>query len=363
MAVVDSTYHNLLQTIIDDGFIYEDPNRKGVDRIQIPTYTFKHDFKDGFPAITTKELYWKGVVGELLWILRGDTNIKYLIDNGINIWNKDAYNYYLKLCKKDSWSPMTYESWLVHIKDSDFFKLPIRNVGGDLGRIYGAQLRKWHDNWYPPMDAYVGEHKTIDQFAELINTLKTNPMATKKTVTFWNPVEKDECVLTPCHWSFEILVEPLTFWDRVDLMFQPDSISTSGDLTLVKESLDEVNIPEYQFTLKWHQHSVDTFLGLPFNIASYALLAQIIGKMTNMIPKGIIGDLSNVHIYEPHLDAVKEQLSRDTDKYGKCELDIKDVGWNESTEDILEHLMINDFKLKGYKSYPRIPAEMLAYNK
>ena len=90
MAKIDGSYKQLLETILKDGFKYEDPNRKGVNRIQIPTYTFKHDFKDGFPAITTKDLYWKGVVGELLWILRGDTNIKYLIDNNINIWNKDA---------------------------------------------------------------------------------------------------------------------------------------------------------------------------------------------------------------------------------------------------------------------------------
>jgi thymidylate synthase len=164
--------------------------------------------------------------------------------------------------------------------------------------------------------------------------------------------------LPPCHWSFEILVEPIP--PNVVELFP------SGQLVDLNK---QTSSPKHQFTLKWHQRSVDTFLGLPFNIASYALLSQIIGKMTNMIPKGIIGDLSNVHIYEPHLDAVKEQLSRDVDMYGGCELrtvnnSILNINpKEENLDELFRLLMVQDFELKGYESYPRIPVEMLAYKK
>lgn len=266
MAKIDEKFHNLLQHILNEGYRYEDPNRKGVYRRQISDYKIIYDFRDGFPALTTKKLAWKSVVSELLWILRGNTNIKYLVDNNINIWNKDAYNYYLKQCDKipvPQENRFTYEDWLTHLKNKNL------NRFGDIGRGYGAQLRNWtglssieQDGFDEDGDEiYTVDNKGIDQFTELINTLKANPMATKKTVTFWNPAEKDQCALTPCHWSFEILVEPLKFWDRVNLMYKPNAISTSGDLTLVRESLEEANIPKYQFTLKWHQHSVDTFLG------------------------------------------------------------------------------------------------------
>ncbi len=342
MAKIDKEYHKLLNNIVENGFKYEDPNRKGVQRIQIPSYTIKHDFKDGFPAITTKKLYWKGVVGELLWFLRGDTNIKYLVDNGINIWNKDAYNYLKKGGYKGS-----YEKYLQLCKDSEFVGV------GDLGRVYGAQWRDWAD------EKGVGYiHSSIDQISNLINGLKNNPMGTKHIVTAWNPAELDDMALPPCHWSFEILVEPI---DKVQRAKETIEKISKGDLS--------DSLPKYQFTLKWHQRSVDTFLGLPFNIASYALLAQIIGKLTNMIPKGIIGDLSNVHIYEPHLDAVKEQLLRDVDMYGGCELYFSDTNLvvdndpNISFDEALDIVEIREFKLKNYNSYPRIPAEMLAYNK
>ena len=337
MAKIDKKYHVLLRKILKKGFRYEDPNRKGTYRIQIPNHTFKHNFEYGFPAITTKKLYWKGVVGELLWFLRGDTNIKYLVDNGINIWNKDAYNYYCQ--KYDIDKSFTIDYFIDCIKKGKKFK-------SDLGRVYGAQWRDFNRPY---------SIKGLDQISNLIKGLKENPMGTRHIVTAWNPAELNDMALPPCHWSFEILVEPLSVSKQP--LFKKDN-SEKG--WTVNE-----NRPKYQFTLKWHQRSVDTFLGLPFNIASYALLAQIIGKLTNMRPKGIIGDLSNVHIYEPHLEAVKEQLSRDVDKYQspifKCfvEPNVKE----DITNEFLDLLKISDFELEGYESYPRIPAEMLAYNK
>ena len=348
MAKIDKSYHKLLNEILKKGYKYEDPNRKDVHRIEIPSYQIKHDFKDGFPAITTKKLYWKGIVGELLFFLRGDTNIKYLLDNNINIWNKDAYNYYCKNVR----NPLSFEIWLDNIKSHNLYE-----KSGDLGRVYGSQWRN-----------FMGYADDVDQFSNLIKGLKETPMGTKHIVTAWNPAELKDMALPPCHWSFEILVEPISVENRFKMYAGCDIKSKY----VTDEDMDYLNVPKHTFTLKWHQRSVDTFLGLIFNIASYALLAQIIGKLTNMKPKGIIGDLSNVHIYENHLDAVKTQLKRDVDKHSNCNLTMKDefhyINDKELVGDIpineiIEKMKINFFKLENYTSEESIPAKMLAYNK
>ena len=236
MAKIDKSYHKLLNEILKKGYKYEDPNRKDVHRIEIPSYQIKHDFKDGFPAITTKKLYWKGIVGELLFFLRGDTNIKYLLDNNINIWNKDAYNYYCKNVR----NPLSFEIWLDNIKSHN-----LHETSGDLGRVYGAQWRN-----------FMGYADDVDQFSNLIKELKKTPMGTKHIVTAWNPAELEDMALPPCHWSFEILVEPLDFNDRSNI-----ANPTNGSIVKYPEFWDKLNVPKYQFTLKWHQRSVDTFLG------------------------------------------------------------------------------------------------------
>jgi len=343
-------FHNLIETILNKGFTYTDKSRD-IKRIQIPHYTFIHDFKDGFPAITTKKLYWKGVVGELLWFLRGDTNIKYLVDNDINIWNKDAYNWFLK----NNILPEDQEN---HKKIIENLGEYLKGNNVNLGRVYGAQWRSWAAT---VDDYYMGrEERIIDQISNLIKGLKENPMGTRHIVTAWNPAELDKMALPPCHWSFEILVEPLK--DKCNCS-ESESINCGKPLTVGK-------CQQYQFTLKWHQRSVDTFLGLPFNIASYALLAYIIGKLTNMVPKGIIGDLSNVHLYENHIDAAKELLTRKP--YKLPELGIMDhindlinnynhKSWpNINLNELFNNFRIKDFKLLDYKSHPAIKAEMIA---
>ena len=389
MASIDKKYHRLLQTILDEGFTYEDPNRKGVKRIQIPSVRFEHQFVEGFPAITTKKLFWRGVVGELLWFLRGSSDIRELWKYDIKIWDKDWYNFYSKSCS----SPYTLGEMKERINEP-------HQTGFDLGRVYGTQWRNWlgripflptkkdtresYDgtkllknyylfdevgHWEQPKQKQIFQGG-IDQISNLIKGLKENPMGTKHIVTAWNPTELDEMALPPCHWSFEVLVEPLDYNKRYRSMTQYQSDTYWSLSTISEESgnehFDNCGIPKYQVTLKWHQRSVDTFLGLPFNIASYALLAHIIGKMTNMVPKGIIGDLSNVHIYETHLGAVKQQLSRDVNKHGKCELE-EFTGFkmdmHGNFDSWINNREIEDFKLKNYECYPTIQAEMLPYNK
>ena len=315
MSKIDDLNLELQKQILAKGFRYEDPNRKGIYRKQIPTYSIHHDLKDGFPAITTKKLFWRGIVGELIWFLRGDTHIKFLNDSGIHIWDKDAANFSSK---------------------------------GELGRIYGAQWRKW----LKPYDE-AEEFQYIDQIDILLKNLISNPMGTQHIVTAWNPAEIEKMALPPCHWSFEILVQPLSKIESKE-----------------HSSENETDAPIYGFTLKWHQRSVDTFLGLPFNIASYALLAQIIAEITGMASLAIQGDLSNVHLYEPHLPVVKEQMSRSTKLYNsKTTLIISDEVKNLCAlykrgdiylDELFNLMSIKDFTLTPYSTHPPLLAEMYA---
>lgn len=341
MSKIDENYHQLLNTILEAGYKYSDPNREGVKRLEIPSYTFRHEFKDGFPAITTKKLHYKNVVTELLWFLKGDTNIKYLIDNGCNIWNKDGYKFYEKsyINYPLEKNKMSFEQWL------DKQKKGYSKHSGDLGKIYGYQWRNFNG---------------IDQIADLIRGLKNRPLGTEHIVSAWNPGDQPEMALPPCHYGFQIVVRPLNFNEKLDLFKDKKPLENSKEF---KRTFTGENIPKYGFELHWHQRSVDTFLGLPYNIASYATLALILEKITGYKALAIQGDLKKVHLYDNSLESVKEQLSRDPNKYNKCELNIN----NEIIASFKEYENIDItlfdtkpiyFQLENYKSYPAINVEM-----
>ena len=337
MGKIDESYSYLLGHILREGYKYLDPNRKGVERLEIPSYTFRHEFKDGFPAISTKKLHYKNVVTELLWFLRGDTNIKYLVNNGCNIWNKDAYNYYLKRYNsKDGKGLFTFEEFVNYIKNRDK-KHP---VIGDLGKVYGHY---WRD--------YDG----FDQIQDIIDKMINTPMSSEIIVTARNPNDKDTQALPCCHYGFQIVMK---------YYYEPG----------LRHIADVGNLKGWKlgFELHWNQRSVDTFLGLPYNIASYATLALILEKISGYKALAIRGDLKKVHLYDNSLDAVKEQLSRDVDKYNNVDLLFKDefhyitdkelVG-NVSLNKIISEMKPDWFVLGNYESYPHIKVEMLKRNK
>lgn len=348
MSKIDVEYHNLLNKILQEGYTYEDPNRKGISRIEIPSYTFRHEFKDGFPAISTKKLHYKNVVTELLWFLRGDTNIKYLVDNGCNIWNKDAYNYYLKLCKLEDSKPwLDKESFISHIDPNHPYFIDYHT--GDLGKVYGHY---WRD--------YDG----FDQIKDVIDKMINTPMSSEVILTARNPNDKDNQALPCCHYGFQIVMRPLTLKERGDL-------NTVNRLRS-EQALNDLNIPKYGFELHWNQRSCDLFLGIPYNIASYATLALILEKITGHKALAIQGDLKKVHLYDNSLDAVKEQLSRDVNQYSKCEMTFhgeegttmfdhykdpfrKDIDLNR----LFNTFRPSTFRLYNYESYPAINVEML----
>jgi thymidylate synthase len=305
MNNIDKSYQLLLQDILDNGV--EKKDRTGTGTISVFGRQIRHKMSDGFPLLTTKKMPFNTIVTELLWFLRGDTNIKYLVDNGCNIWNGDAYQAYLKKYENDKTSgivyytdplqyrPYTQEEFINKIKTDDEFA----KRWGELGPIYGKQWRKWTKKEFRSLNdgnfGYTYDDKQIDQIDNLINELKTNPDSRRLMVNAWNVGELDQMVLPPCHYGFQVYTRELTIKER----FEAAGGRESGS-----------NIPTRAISLMWNQRSVDTFLGLPFNIASYGLLLEIIAKEVNMIPDELIGNLGDVHLYSNHVEQAKEQIGR-----------------------------------------------------
>ena len=346
---INLTYHRLLKSIMEYGYTYKDESRNQ-NLKQLSSASFDISLSPGFPLLTTKKMFTKGIVGELLWFLRGDNNIKYLVENNINIWNKDAYNWFLKSkptmvkSRGSNTSPEIVEWEKDNPEHTKFFLgnvLSNQDGFGDVGRNYGIQWRKW---------TTVGKHMLyVDQIRGLINNLKSNPMSRRHIVTAWNPAELHQTALPPCHWAFEIIVRPS-----------------------YKFEIEEGTVKsEYCFMLKWHQRSVDTFLGLPFNIASYGLLGKIIEELTGYTCTGLVADLSNIHIYEGHFSMVEQQLKNSPERYPLPTFKFSDSAnllFSNHREgkifldDVFEDLKIEDFIFENYNSYPQLKADMYEPN-
>jgi thymidylate synthase len=334
MNNLDKRYTDLLQDILINGVVKSD--RTGTGTISVFGRQIRHRMSDGFPLLTTKKMPFKTIVTELLWFLKGDTNIKYLVDNGCHIWDGDAYKNYLKW---DGNNPLTIEEFIEKIKtDSDF-----AGVYGDLGPIYGAQWRSWCGyekipvGWNHGSPITFKEVPKCDQIQNLINDLKTNPDSRRLMVNAWNVGELDQMVLPPCHYGFQVYTRELSLEERNKSMGEDYAyrgvfsgpIARQEELDKYKKLFDEQNRPTRAISLMWNQRSVDTFLGLPFNIASYGLLLEIIAKAVNMVPDELIGNLGDVHLYSNHVEQAKEQIGREFDELERMELGIKKGLWKE----------------------------------
>jgi thymidylate synthase len=335
MNNLDKKYQQLLSDIIEFGVEKED--RTGTGTISEFGHQIRHKMSEGFPLLTTKKMHWKSIVTELLWFLRGDTNIKFLLDYDCHIWDGDAYKRYKNVYDIESreskyaleelhmLSDLTKEQFTNKIKsDNEFAK-----KWGDLGPIYGKQWRKWNG---------------IDQIQNLINELKTNPDSRRLMVNAWNVEELDQMVLPPCHYGFQLYTRKTTRDEKI------------------------VHPGKYRaISLMWNQRSVDTFLGLPFNIASYGLLLEIIAKEVNMIPDELIGNLGDVHLYKNHIDQAKEQISRNP--YNLPTIEITERNWyqhqlvkehlgEKTLDEKLKSYRPDCFELIGYESHPKIKAPL-----
>jgi thymidylate synthase len=309
MNNLDKQYQLLLQDILDNGI--EKNDRTGTGTISVFGRQIRHKMSEGFPLLTTKKMAIKSIMTELKWFLKGDTNIKYLLENNCHIWTGDAIKNYEKHYGEINGGP--------HITKEEYFEdLILTNdefakTWGELGPVYGKQWRNWDTLKFVEGEneftVGVWKREQIDQIQNLIEELKRNPDSRRLMVSAWNVGEMDEMVLPPCHYGFQVYTRELSKFERSRWWGLP-----KGEHFL-DEVLDKYNIPKRAISLSWNQRSVDTFLGLPFNIAFYAMLLTLIAKEVNMVPEEIIGNLGDTHLYLNHVQQAKEQLSRDPKPY------------------------------------------------
>jgi len=286
------SYLDIVEKILKEGKLSE--TRTGIKAITIAGAIFEHDMSKGFPLLTTKKTPFKLVTSELEFFINGITDKKWLQDHNNHIWDEWA---------KPQLAPYG------HDEESKKKMLEER----DLGPIYGFQWRHFN----APYDKYNSDYtnKGIDQLKKIVETLKTNPRDRRMIVNAWNPLQFNEMALPPCHYSFQVTV-------------------IDGKLNLL-----------------WNQRSVDTMLGLPFNIASYALLLHLLAKESGLGEGKLVGFLADVHIYENHVEGAKEQLSRDPLKYPLSQINTEN--WKSIFDWHAE-----DTKLLNYQSYEKIPFEI-----
>jgi thymidylate synthase len=315
MNTLDKQYTDLLQDILDNGVTKQD--RTGTGTLSAFGRQIRHKMSEGFPLLTTKKMPFRLIATELMWFLRGDTNIKYLVDNNCHIWDGDAFKNYLNTYKGNF--EMDKEEFIEAIKTNPEFA----QKWGELGPVYGKQWRSWTQFDY--YDGCISGNLSIDQIKNLTNDLKTNPDSRRLMVNAWNVGELDQMTLPPCHYGFQVYTRELSLVERMggsqekvlefyktitDNEFETYELNDGMNMDMAS-LLNNRNIPTRAISLQWNQRSVDTFLGLPFNIASYGLLLEIIAKTVNMVPDELIGNLGDTHLYLNHIEQAKEQIGRE----------------------------------------------------
>ena len=294
-------YLDLLNRIKNEGIVKSD--RTGTGTRSVFGHQMRFNLAEGFPLLTTKKVFLKGIIHELLWFLAGDTNIKYLVDNGVHIWDNDAYRYYNELCIRHGVLPVAMDTFLEAAQQR--IPSPIEGYTfGDLNHVYGYQWRSW-----PKPD---GSH--IDQIRQVIDTIKHNPDSRRMIVSAWNVAEVEDMALPPCHVLFQFYVA------------------------------------EGSLSCQLYQRSADTFLGVPFNIASYALLTMMIAQECGLQPGEFIHTLGDTHLYLNHMEQVEEQLSREPKQLPTMRL-------NPEVKSVFD-FRFEDFSLEGYDPHPAIKAPM-----
>jgi thymidylate synthase len=302
VADIQEQYRGLLGTLLHNSNEKED--RTGTGTLSVFGRQLRHNMKEGFPLLTTKKMAVGSIMTELKWFLKGDTNIKYLVDNGCNIWNGDAYKKYCDALQDhyDGGGDIaTREQFIRMIKDDPEWA----RIWGELGPIYGKQWR----GWFMYNDSV--EPVFRDQIKELVRGLKLNPNSRRHIVSAWNVGDLDDMTLPPCHYGFQCYV-------------------VNGTLSLM-----------------WNQRSVDTFLGLPFNIASYATLLLLLCEETGYEAGELIANLGDVHLYKNHVEQAWEQLGREA--YSLPSLKLSNVSLLDGEF---------DYELIDYKHHPRIKAPL-----
>lgn len=377
MTDVDVQYLNIVKEIVDGGV--KKYTRAGWVK-SIFGKQLRLDLKKGLPILTTKKVFTKGVLHELLWFLNGDTNIKYLVENNVHIWDDDAYRWFLEWSKENILDKIKERTQvlldgceidyncIVHISKEEFIKnvLGERKISvrhnkksrwqeykfGDLGDVYGKQWRSF---------GVSGR----DQITDIIDKLKSSPNDRRMLCVAFNPDVLGKVALPPCHVMFQFYTRELNAQERLDWIVENvgsdvigKDLLTTDERTYHGAEMDEindkinaiadsVNAPKYGLSCMWTQRSCDFPSGIPFNILSYSILVYIIGKLTNMIPDELIGSLGDCHIYLNQMDGINEQLTRK----GKDALPKLII---HGTQNSIDDFKYEDFEIVGYDSDPII---------
>ena len=347
MNNLDKQYQSLLEDIIKNGTKKTD--RTGTGTLSVFGRQIRHKMSEGFPLLTTKKMAWKTMLTELIWFLKGDTNIKYLVDNNCHIWDGDAFKNFMDKSEGDPDLIWNQEQFIHMIKTDDEFA----KKWGELGPIYGKQWRQWQ-GWMDIPDVHRLAKGSLwyDQIQRLIYMLKTEPDSRRLMVSAWNVAELDQMVLPPCHYGFQVYTRELSLeernkwsWDNWGITCEMESV------------LDKQGVPKRAISLMWNQRSVDTFLGLPFNIASYGLLLTLLAKLVDMVPDELIGNLGDTHLYLNHIEQSKTQISRNPYKLPKVELDFNYTFYDGYIVE-WEKIDLSKIRLIDYEFHPSIKAPL-----
>ena len=362
----DTTYLELVNRVLTEG--KRKKNRTGIDTIGIFGAQARFDLADGFPLLTTKKVFFKGIVHELLWFISGSTNIKYLVDNGVHIWDDWAYQRYLKFISKVSCGMLSkyplMSASTTHVCQADFIHRiktvdEFAKIWGDLGMgTYGGMWRAFpFYNDYETVAPAEGRETldTVDQLKKVIEKLKTNPDDRRLIVSAWHPHWVDHCALPPCHVLFHFNTEVMTLDERYEHA-RNKAVARCGPETqesiqeINHKALDDAGVPRRKLNCLLYQRSCDLFLGVPFNIASYALLTHMVAHCVGMAPGEFIHTYGDLHLYVNHVEQAKLQATRDP--YPSPTLAL-----NLAKRDIF-HFNYDDIQLVGYQSHPAIKAEV-----
>lgn len=382
MTKADEVYISLVKDIMENGV--EKDTRAGKVK-SVFGRQLRFDLKEGFPLLTTKKVFTKGVLHELLWFLQhpynshGSMNIEYLVRNGVHIWDDDAYRWFkteisnrqkdikdILVCTTDDekspnrkphyeyWierdSRMEDPDWLENITKNEFLNLVLDKVElkfgwaysyrfGDLGPVYGKQWRSFGETG-------------VDQINNIINTLKTNPNDRRMLCIAFNPDQLEDMALPPCHVMMQFYARELRYDERLKYLRENYNLTDEEYNGMSGEYLDKYGVPRYGLNCMYTMRSNDIFLGCPFNIASYAYLTHMIAKLANMIPDELVGSLGDCHIYMAHKEAIEEQLKREGS-------DIVPELWIEGDQKTIEDFKYDDFKIVAYCPNPPIKAPLL----
>lgn len=336
MNKVDREYCNLLKEILDYGRYKQ--SRAG-ETISLFGRSMRFNLQDGLPLLTTKKVFYKGIIHELLWFLNGDTNIKYLVENNVHIWDDDAYRWYCTLSKEHEEVPYNKETFLKFVLLGSTHNFNEKEYTyGDLGPVYGKQWRAYGNSEF-------------DQIRNIVETLKTNPNDRRMLCIAFNPDVLGEVALPPCHMMFQFYTYELQPIERLAWLCEHSNGEYDEWKSTTHEKMDELNVPRHTLSCAFTMRSNDFCCGNPYNIAQYAMLTYMLCEVCNMVPGELVYNGGDVHVYTNHIKGAKEQLSRNGSEV------IPKLKFNRKVTDIND-FKYEDFIIEDYYPDPSIKYEL-----